>query len=186
MKAKRHYLILTICTLLLCVFASGAERLPVEPEPLELIAEPKPLGLIARANPALAGIDKLYVAITQVDAEPNKDGLVWKELQAKIEHRILKEGIKIVPEFVNGKHIHHLINIPQLTVEITMLKVPNSEQYVFCIRTSLKKQVYLTRDGSRPVKAGILKVGPIIEVASIQDMPSAVTNLALEQTEAFI
>lgn len=72
---------------ILCVPVLGEVELPL------------PGTLLGQPNPALVGIEQLYVVILPPDAKPNKDGLVWKNLEAVVESRISQTGIKIAPVF---------------------------------------------------------------------------------------
>ena len=67
-----------------------------------------------------------------------------------------------------------------------MLKLEDSQQYVFRIQTSLSRAVYLMREPSLAFKADVWKANPVMQAVSVKDMPAKVTNLVLEQIEAFI
>ena len=171
MKAEKYYLILGVVTgiLLTCGLCDG--QLPERDYPV----------LIGRANPTLAGIEQLYVVIVPPDAEPNKDGLVWRELEAKVINKLNEAGIKIMPGIAGN-----ILNIDELRVYIDMLKFADSQIYVFRIQISLARAVYLAKDSSWSIKADVWKVGPAMQAISVQDMPAEVTNVVLEQVEAFI
>lgn len=173
MKTKNYYLILAVVTGILCAPALGK----IELSELDVT-------LLGQVNPALAGLEQLYVVILPPDAEPNKDGLVREELKAKVVQRIVRAGIKIYSGPIRGS-LNHL-NVPLLRVYIDMLKLPNSQQYVFHIHTSLAKKVYLAKDYSRSIKANVWKVPPVMQAASVENMPARVTDVVLEQVEAFI
>ena len=79
MKAEKYYLILAVVAGILCGPVLGE---------VELLPRLDERGLIGQANPTLAGIKEFYVFIVQPGSEPNKDGLIWEELQAKIEHKL--------------------------------------------------------------------------------------------------
>ena len=177
MKTEKYCLILVVFAGILCVPVLGEVEQPPLPED-------EPI-LIGQPNPALAGIEKLHVFIVQPDAEPNKDGLVWKELDAKIKRKIKEVGIKVVPIIYRGYPVREF-DIPELRVNIDMLKLEDSQQYVFRIETSLATKVFFAKDSSRFLKADVWKAEPTMQAASVQSMPAAVTNAVLEQVEAFI
>ena len=172
MKAKKYYLILAVVTGILYAPALGEER---------LIEEDYGGVLIGRPHPALADIEHFMVVIVPPDAEPNKDGLVWKELEAKIINKLNEAGIKIMPGIAGN-----ILNIDELRVYIDMLKLTDSQQYVFCIQTSLARAVYLKKQRHLLFKADVWKTEPAMQAVSVQTMPGAVTNVVLEQVEAFI
>lgn len=171
MKTASYYLILAIAIGTLCVPALGEER---------LIEEDYGGVLIGRPHPALADIEHFMVVIVPPDAEPNKDGLVWKELEAKIINKLNEAGIKIMPGIAGN-----ILNIDELRVYIDMLKLTDSQQYVFCIQTSLARMVNLPQHRFH-IKADVWKTKPAMHAVSVQTMPDAVTNVVLEQVEAFI
>ncbi len=171
MKAKKYYLILAVVTGILYAPALGEER---------LIEEDYGGVLIGRPYPALADIEHFMVVIVPPDAEPNKDGLVWKELEAKIINKLNEAGIKIMPGIAGN-----ILNIDELRVYIDMLKLTDSQQHVFCIQTSLARMVNLPQHRFH-IKADVWKTEPAMQAVSVQTMPGAVTNVVLEQAEAFI
>ena len=172
MKIEKYHLVLVMVTVILCGPTFGQTEPP--------IIEDGPV-LIGQANPTLAGIDKLYVSITQVGEEPNKDGLVWEKLRNKVKNKLKDSGIKIV----SGKESGYPINIPDLRINVNMLKLDDSQQYVFSIQTLLGRQVYLTKESSLSIRAIVRKIGPILEVSSVKSMPFKVTDVVFEQVEAF-
>ncbi|MBA7708731.1 hypothetical protein ES703_117635 [subsurface metagenome] len=123
----------------------------------------------------------MLVIIEPPDAEPNKDGLVWKELEAKIINKLNEAGIKIMPGIAGN-----ILNIDELRVYIDMLKLDDLQQYVFHVQTSLARAVYLKKQRHLLFKADVWKTEPTMQAVSVQSMPAAVTNVVLEQVEAFI
>lgn len=171
MKSKEYYLSLGIVIAILYVPAPGKTPLPEYTQPI----------LIGRPYPALAGIDKLHVAILPSGAEPNEDGLLWTELEEKVISKFSKAGIKLTPGIAGG-----ILNISDLGVYINMLKLEDSRLYVFRIQTSLSRAVNLMKEQSLVFKADVWKANPVMQAVSVKDMPAKVTNVVLEQVEAFI
>ena len=183
MNTKKYYLVLVVVAGILCVGAVGAAELP--------LSEDKPF-LIGRAYPALAGIEELCVAIMPEGVAPGKDGLVWKELRAKVEQKLDKTGIKMysgdVPTYPARP------KTPVLVADIRMLRLKDVQQYVFCVQISLSRPVYVAENGevASPsqreliVKADVWKSSSPMQVVSVQNMPAQVTKVVLEQVEAFI
>jgi hypothetical protein len=169
MKAEKYYFILAVITGILCAPALGEAELPLHKD--------NPL-LIGRANPTLAGIEELYVFIVQPDGEPNKDGLVWEELRSKVERTLKEAGVKAraLTPFPR----------PYLRVYIDMLKLPDSQKYAFRIQTSLARTVILPMQRNLHLQADVFKTRPVMQSASVQNMPAKVTDVVLEQVEAFV
>jgi len=168
MKTKEYCLILAIAAGILCIPAFGRTELPESHQPF----------LIGRPNPSLAGIEELYVIIVPPDSKPNKDGLVWEKLEAKAAHKLKESGIKCVTP--------RSLPIPHLTVHIEMLKLLDSQKYVFHIQTSLKRTVALPAHRNLHLVVDVWKTEPTMQTVSIQRMPAKVTEVVLEQVEAFI
>jgi hypothetical protein len=173
MKVEKYYLGIAVVIGILCVPALGEIELT------------PPDTLLGQPDPALAGVRQLYIVVLPSDAEPNKDGLDWKNLEAAVESKISQAGIKIA-QAVQHEHILRSLAIPELRININMLKIEQTQQYIFHIQTSLAKKVYLTKDASRYIKADLWRTEPIMQAASVESMPVAVTSAVLEQVEAFI
>lgn len=176
MKTRKCYLVLAVAIGILCVPVFGEVELPPP--------ENKPL-LLAQPNPTLTGIRQLYIVILPPDAEPNKDGLVWANLESAVNSKISEAGIKVA-EAIQREHVLRSLAIPELRIDINMLRIEEPNQYIFHIETSLAKKVYLTRDVSRYIKADLWKTEPTMQAVSAEGMPAAVTGAVLEQVEAFI
>jgi hypothetical protein len=176
MKTGKYYLGLAIIIGTLSAAVLGEVELPPP--------EDKPL-LLAQPNPTLTGIRQLYIVILPPDAEPNKDGLNWKNLEAAVESKISQSSIKIA-QAIQREHILRSLAIPELRINISMLKIEEPVQYVFHIQTSLAKKVYLTKDSSQRIKVDLWKTEPAMQAVSAEGMPAAVTSAVLEQVEAFI
>jgi len=197
MKTKEYYLILTVFTGILCVTALGEVELPLRHRDPLLIGQP---------NPALAGIDKLYVWIVPPAFEPNSHGLVFEELENLVADRLKEAGITVTETDIgkmgsdSAKMLEFLkrrigsaknlkfrpSRIPELHVDIDTLDLEHSQQVVFRIQTSLSRVVYLMREPSLAFKADVWKANPVMQAVSVKDMPAKVTNVVLEQVQAFI
>jgi hypothetical protein len=176
MKTQNYRLICGVLVVILSVTAS------VRPEP---IRETEEHTLLGNANPFLTGIDKLYAVILPLDVQSNNQSSLWQQLQLKLEQKLNKAGIKVVsvPVFDSGLRAY---DIPELRVYIDMLKSAGSQQYVFRIQTSLARAVCLTEKQSLLFKADVWRVAPSMQVVSEESMSKTVTDVVLEQLEAFI
>jgi len=188
MKTKKYYLVLAVVTGILCIWVP-AKRGPSALGQIELPLQHDEPFLIGRANPELAGIDKLQVAILPSGDEPNKNGLVWAELEAKVINKFNEADIKLTPAITDS-----ILNIPELRVGIDMLKLEDSQQYVFRIQTLLSRAVYLTKkyeitSSSEPeliLKPDVWKKDSPMQAVSVENMPAVVTGVVLRQVEYFI
>jgi hypothetical protein len=170
MKKRNSFYLAIVLTGLFCICAIGQTELPEPSNDLLLLD-----------NPILAGMDKAAVVIVHHDTEPNKDGLVWAELETKIINKLSKSGIKIITGLAGD-----ILEINELRVSTEMLKLEDSQQYVFRIQTSFATKVSMANDLKRYIKANIWKVPPQMQAVSVEQMSKAVTDVVLEQVEAFI
>jgi hypothetical protein len=169
MKVGKYYLILFAVTAILCVPVFSVVEVSQRYEPMLL------------ADHLLTGIDKLTVVVTQVGAEPSKDGLSQQELEIRIINKLNDCGIKITA-FIAGD----ILNISELRVGIEMLKLKDSQQYAFRIQTSLATKVSLANKPERYIKADIWWTEPAMQVVSVEGMPAKVTEVVLHQVDRFI
>ncbi len=137
-----------------------------------------------QANPALTGIEKLYVVVEPADSDSEQDALVWSELRKSIEDKLVLEGIEIVSE-PESKPKKKDRDIPELRVSMEMLKFTQSEVYVFRLQLSLAAKMYLKKQNIS-FKARAWETAPTIEAVPISSMPAEVTYAVLAQTEQFI
>lgn len=199
MKLQKYFLVSAVFTIILCVPLLGE----VEPD--------LPNGtLLGQPNPALAGIDKLYVWIIPHDFEPNSYGLVIEALESSIIDKIEKANITTVEtdinkmepnsmpakmanilrrkiEPANAKNLkYRYARIPELRVVIDMLDIEDSQQVIFRIQTSLARLVHLDKESGLAFKTNVWQSKPIMRSASTESIPIAVTSVILEQAEEFI
>jgi len=173
MKIKSYYLVLALAVGILCVSGLGQRELR-SPEP----------ALIGQANPALAGVTKLYVVIESSEPGAGKGGLIWKDLEQKIKERLEAAGIEIAPgvSLGSGERAH---DIPELRVHMDLLEFTDSQIYVFRIQVVFATKVYLKEKGVF-FKAEAWGAGPVMQAVPAPSMPDTVTQTILEQVEAFI
>lgn len=172
MGAGKYYLVLAIIAGILCAPAAGETELPTTVNKPVLIGQP---------NPAFVGLERLSVVIVPPDSEPNKDGLVWKELEIQIEKKLKKAAIRIIPGIAGN-----ILEVPELQIYVDMLKLNDSRLYVFRVQTSLAIKVSLENKRQRYLKAVVWKVGSGLQAVSVQDMPAAVTDEVCREIDVFI
>lgn len=173
MKMEKYCFILVLVIGFLCA--------PVLAEAELAAPNERPL-LIDRANQQLAGIGILCLDIVMPEAEAKKNSLAWEKLKDKAKSELEQADIEVTCQFYK----EYEIRCPRLRVDIEMLALEDSHQYILRIQTSLARAVYLAKHTSWAVVADVWKSEPVMQVISVQDMPPTVTNLALEQVKAFI
>ena len=152
--------------------------------------EDEPL-LIDRIKPILEGIEEFYVLIEAHRSLSDEGGLDWKKLDALVKEKFEKENMKVAfvkdtPNMTSMLPKSMTGDLPALIVFVDMLRLEESQIYVYHIQTSLKKKAYLSRDSSSFIKVGVWETGREMKVVSFQDMPSKVTDVVLRQIDAFI
>jgi hypothetical protein len=176
MKTEKYYLALGFFVVLLFVPAWGELEVPESDENM----------LVGRCRPALAGIEQLYLVIVPSGTEPNEVGLNLKELDEKIKNRLDKNGIEAISEYISKEHTHKLVEIPELRVDIEMLRLDSRRKVVYRVQTSLAKEVYLQTEPLLCLKADVWQVEPVMRLVSAGRMTGAITKEVVEQIDAFI
>lgn len=173
MKIKKYCL--SIAIVIGILYTAGLSEVEISQPEVEPI-------LLSRPNPTLAGIDNLFVTIIHAGEEPK--GLVWEKLKTEINNRLNQSGIKV---FTPEPGVRYKLPIwPELKICVDILKLEQSQQYVFHIQTMLAKNIYLEVEPKLQQKADIWKTEPVMQAVSAESIPAAVTSAALEQVEAFI
>jgi len=171
MIIKTHCLFLAVTAGFFCAAASDR----IEPPPGE-----KPL-LIGSPHPAFAGIDKLHIVIWRSGSMKEKGETFIQQLEADIKEKLRLTGIEL-----DTKPTENVLIIPELRIYINSLSLEDSRQCVFRVRTALARAVCL-KDEQNPIfKADLWQTLPAMQAAAVQDMPDKVTNIVMEQVDAFI
>ena len=174
MKTGNYYFSLAVVIGFLCVPVLG------EAEPAMSDGT-----LLGQPNPALAGIMGLNVTIIPTCEESDKDGLVWEELEQNIISKLKNAGVTAAV-LIDGKFSLFSYEAPNLRICINILKLPDSQKYVFHIQNTLARTVILPGQQNLHFKTDVWETQPVMKVVSEENMPAAVTDAALEQIEEFI
>ncbi|MFC1677920.1 Ada metal-binding domain-containing protein [Planctomycetota bacterium] len=174
MKMKKYRLIIIALVLILSVTAASQVGFPWPNDKLMLSGE---------SEKTLTGIKQLHVFIVPDDNEPNKDGLIWKELDKKVNSKLQQAGIKIADLSYISRPLR-AFNAPELRIEIDMIKLRDSQQYVFNIQTFLARTVHFRK--KLRLKADVWQTKTIMGAVSAEQMPAAVTKVVTEQIDTFI
>ncbi len=174
MKTRNHYLILAALLTILSIPALAKVEPPLPEDPTGI--------LIARAHPRLAGIKGLHVYIAKPEAWAKLYGLALKDLKSKIELKLTLRGIAQIPRMYNGR----FISSPELRVDVDVLGLDNSQQYVFRVQTSLARSVHLAARPNLGFMADVWKAKAAMQAVSIQNLPPTITKVVLAQIDSFI
>ncbi|MDO8302027.1 MAG: Ada metal-binding domain-containing protein [Sedimentisphaerales bacterium] len=147
----------------------------------------------AEQYPMLEDVRQVSVTIDHAGVEPNAPPIDWVLLQSHIGTRLKAAGIRVAP--VKGVGVS---TIPDLRIMVIMLVMPETEQVVFHIETSLYRFVELAntieerhgRDAhaTREVQfsAPVWTSSVTMQSAPVDDSNDAVTKAAMRQVELFI
>ena len=102
-------------------------------------------------------------------------------------NRLLETGIKVVGNIKTVITVGlNISELSELRVDIDMLKLDDSQQYIFRIQTSLVRTVALQAQPNLHFHADVWKKASQMQTVSIQNMPPTVTKVVLEQVDSFI
>jgi len=172
MKFRQYFLILISLTGIILTSTLLRAQPPVPGNRYSSLSPP---------HPALAGVSKFRLSILRMGARAEDDGLDWAELVAMVSEKFRKTGIELP-----AGNRYSDPNMPELRIYIDMLKLEASKQYVFRIQTSLARVTNIVGRQTPLFKAEIWKVNPIMQAASVEDMPAEVVDIVLDQVNAFI
>ena len=172
MNFMKHNIILAVVITFFYVPAAGLEEPTLNDERVLLMSQP---------NPALVGINKLNITIFRPNTEPNIDGLSWIELEAKIIDQVNKADANLI-----SKTPGSTMSIPELRIYMNVLKLEDTERYVFHIQTSLARAVRLMESKSPVLKVNVWQSNPVMQVVSEENTPEEITKLVSEQVDFFI
>jgi len=172
MKTSTCCIILTVAAGLLPVPVAGGTESPLPGEKSFLMDKPRP---------ELVGIDSLRARILRGGNDRNANGLDWTQLYSQVAKKLDSTGMKLNSEITQGTS-----NIPELRIYIEVLKLEDSPKRVLRIQTSLARAVCLTEKRNPVFKAEIWQISPVMQAVSADELPVMVTDVVLEQIEAFI
>ena len=129
----------------------------------------------------LADVNRLTVVIIPHHSEYDRGGHIWSGLRETICNKLHKAGVKITAG-VSG----NVLEIPELRFYIDVLKLGDSQQYVFRVQTSLAEKVIVKETSKLCIRAEVFKTNSIMREVSAQDMPSTIADAVNKQVDAFI
>jgi micrococcal nuclease len=136
----------------------------------------------ADAKDVLVDIDGLSVTIIHTGEEPN--GIVWNELKNQINTRLIQAGIKVF--LPKPGVMYELPLLPGLEIHVDMLRLEQSQQYVFHIQTSLVKNIYTEIEHPMNLYADVWKTKPVMKVVPAENIRTEITQTIMGQVDEFI
>jgi hypothetical protein len=171
MNTKKYYLALTTVIGILCVPSLAIAETPQhdQQQPIE------------QANPALTGIQAVFIAIDAPGTDPNKYRWLRRDLDTQLIDRLQKTHLTINPSMAGNFWDSGI-----LRVRLDLLGLHTSQKHVFHVQTSLQRVVNIPRHPDLHIEADVWKSEPVMQTVSTQDIPVVVSNKVLEQVDEFI
>jgi len=182
MKRAKRILVLTVFFVNLTAWASPA-GLQFR-EPLD--------SLLGHPHPALDGIDAVKVVVVPSGDQRVCDAAFWDELAGKVEQKLKRATIKI-PDPNQTDQARKPFDMPEFAVHVDVRNF-DGEQMLLAVRTGLARPVYVAmrEPGSKQLKPGPMVMAAVwteasaICPATAKNLPESITEIALQQTDAFI
>jgi hypothetical protein len=131
--------------------------------------------------PMLEDVRAVSVTIDHAGADPNNPHINWPKLQLNIAKKISAAGIEIEP--VKGVR---LPGIPDLNVTVMMVAIPETEQFVFHVQTSLYRLVNIPENSKVMISSPVWAELATMQSVAAEDTEAALTKAAMKQVEKFI
>jgi hypothetical protein len=131
-------------------------------------------------NPMIADVRAVSVTIDHAGLEPNKPLINWTELEAQIVIKLKEAEMRVPAKIAKGSII------PDLRITIMMLTIPETEQVVFHIQTSLYRFVAITERSGFRISAPVWMSSATMQSVAATEANDVITKAALRHVEAFI
>jgi hypothetical protein len=134
--------------------------------------------LLVAADEALAGVEKLSVALVTQET-PHVEKLVdIPKLRAQVLAKLKEAGINHV-EREAGSY-------PRLVVQIEGMAVPDCDKCICRVQTSMNRVVTFTAHRDLQIEAEVWRLRPMMKVAAGTEAGEVIAKAVLAQVETFI
>jgi len=140
-------------------------------------------GGFAEQYPMLEDVRMVYVTIDHAGIEPNEPTINWTSLNLQITRKLKDAGIQTAP--ILGRVLQSA-NASELRITVMMLAMPDTEQFVFHIETSLHRLVSVAQKSNVQFSAAVWTSSVAMQSAPVDDINDAITRAAMRQVELFI
>lgn len=138
----------------------------------------------AERYPMLEDVRAVSVTIDHAGVEPNAPPIDWASLNLQITRKLNSVGIRIAP--ISGGRVHQSADMSELRVTVIMLSMPETEQFIFHIETSLHRMVSIPEKTEIQFSAPVWKSSVAMQSTPVDDVNGAITKAAMRQVELFI
>ncbi len=91
---------------------------------------------------SIRGHRGIYVWVVDLDPRIEKDGLTESLIRADVILKLKRAGIRVLSK----EKWFDVVGNPYLYVNANILKLPETKEYIYCIRVSFKQTVYLLKE----------------------------------------
>jgi hypothetical protein len=109
---------------------------------LALLLTYTPSASAGGATQSLRGIQGVYISVDDLDHEVEKDGLSSQQLRMETAEQVQKAGIRVF----SREEWFNTIGAPSLSINLHVLKLEETKEYIYSIHIGLKQDVYLVRE----------------------------------------
>lgn len=171
---KNYILIPTILVMAVCAYASGQSKPTASTDNLVLLGRP---------NPALCGIDRVYIVIEGPDRSRLDKDRRWQSLRSEVLGEIQGAGIKTLPPVSPGTAARP--EIPEFHIQIQTTEPNDSQQSILFVRSFLTRQVYFSEDRSVTIKAEVWQTEAVLQFVPTDRCLAEISKIALRDAKAF-
>jgi hypothetical protein len=133
----------------------------------------------------LAGIERFAVQIVSINNAADIAVPPWNQLNEIVKQQFDKARIDAIIRPISHDPSNTSM-LPILEIYIDSLELADEQLCVFHIQTVFKTSVCLEEQPLRHIKADVWKRKPLMEAVSLTTMSSRLTEVVLEQVQAFI
>ena len=106
------------------------------------------------------GLKGVYVSVERLDPRIEKDGLTDDQVRADVVSQLRLAGIKVLSK----KEWFDMEGSPYLYVNANILKLQETEEYVYSVNISLKQNVYPARNAIEISGAATWTMGGVVGI----------------------
>jgi len=126
---------------------------------------------------SLRGIKRFYVSVENLDPEIEKNGLTKKGIRKDVESWLRKAGIKTFTK----KECFDIKGNPYLYVNINVLKLHSTKEYIYSIHVSFKQNVYSVKEPIIIIGAATWSTGNTIGITGSLNKIRSSINAQVDQ-----
>jgi len=169
---------------------------------LKVLKLPQSPYLIGQPNPALADVNRLYIAINLQFPGAEDKWEFTRQIEQRVKDTFRDSEINVIDTTVDensplaprlkkqGNSLDKLrfrpANIPEFRIDVDLLNLADANQCVFRLQTSFSKKAILENGPKAIVMADVWKDDPVLRLVASKDVNESIIAVAIRQTKTFI